>query len=54
MTALLQVDGETRKLVWKAFQQLFWATHNEIKLDIKMWLQERLLEVDQTKVIVPE
>lgn len=41
MGALLQVDGKTRRMVWKAFQQLFRATHHEIKLDVKLWLQEK-------------
>lgn len=54
VTALLQVDAETRRLVWRAFQQLFRATHQEIKLDIKTWFQEKLQEVEPTQVIVPE
>lgn len=54
VNAFLQVDSETRRLVWRAFQQLFRATHQEIKLDIKTWFQEKLQEVEPTQVIVPE
>lgn len=54
VSAFLLVDSETRKLVWRAFQQLFRATHQEIKLDIKLWFQEKLQEVEPAQVIVPE
>lgn len=41
MGALLQVDSKTRRMVWSAFQQLFHAMHQEINLDVKLWLQEK-------------
>ena len=54
VSAFLLVNAETRRLVWRAFQQLFRATHQEIKLDIKLWLQEKLQDAETTQVIVPE
>lgn len=44
MSAFLAMELQTRKTVLRTFQQLFKITHQEIKLDVKAWLQEKLLD----------
>jgi NADH:ubiquinone oxidoreductase subunit C len=44
LSCLLAVDSQTRKNVIHAMYELFRATHQEIKLDVKNWLQERIQE----------
>lgn len=49
LSCLLSVDSQTRKNVIHAMYELFRATHQEIKLDVKNWLQERI----QEKITLP-
>lgn len=44
-SCLLTVDSQTRKTVIQAMYELFRVTHQEIKLDVKNWLQEKIQEV---------
>lgn len=44
VSAFLSVEPEARKTVMNAVQQFFKAAHQEIKMDVKAWFQEKLQE----------
>ena len=44
ISSVLSVEAENRKKVLTALQQFFKATHQEIKMDVRYWFQEKLAE----------